>query len=73
MNPVPALRAVVVTAAVVAALAPSTAMASTWTVDDEAVGFGTPTLHASYLHTHWAGHPQLAQRFADAAHAHARG
>ena len=29
-------------------------------------GFATPTLHASYLHTHWAGHPQLAQRFADA-------
>ena len=26
-------------------------------------------LHASYLHTHWAGHPQLAQRFADAVHA----
>ena len=23
----------------------------------------------SYLHTHWAGHPQLAQRFADAVHA----
>lgn len=34
MNPVPALRAVVI-AAVVAALAPSTAFASTWTVDDD--------------------------------------
>ncbi|MGK2882157.1 MAG: cobyrinate a,c-diamide synthase [Mycobacterium sp.] len=33
-----------------------------------AEGFATATLHASYLHTHWAGHPQLAQRFADAAH-----
>ncbi len=31
-------------------------------------GIGRPTLHASYLHTHWAGHPQLAQRFADAVH-----
>src|SRR6478735_5532193 len=31
--------------------------------------FTGPTLHASYLHTHWAGHPQLAQRFADAVHA----
>lgn len=28
-----------------------------------------PTLHASYLHVHWAGHPHLAQRFADAVHA----
>jgi cobyrinic acid a,c-diamide synthase len=26
-------------------------------------------MHASYLHVHWAGHPQLAQRFADAVHA----
>ena len=34
MNSVPALRAVV-TAAVLAALAPSTAFASTWTVDDD--------------------------------------
>jgi cobyrinic acid a,c-diamide synthase len=28
-------------------------------------------VHASYLHLHWAGHPQLAQRFADAVHAYA--
>ncbi|VXC50631.1 cobyrinate a,c-diamide synthase [Nocardioides sp. AX2bis] len=42
-----------------------------WTVDGTDVGTATPTLHASYLHTHWAGHPQLAQRFADAAHAYA--
>jgi cobyrinic acid a,c-diamide synthase len=27
-------------------------------------GLGRPTLHASYLHTHWAGHPQAAARFA---------
>jgi cobyrinic acid a,c-diamide synthase len=31
-------------------------------------GFATPTLHAAYLHTHWAGHPELAQRFARAVH-----
>jgi cobyrinic acid a,c-diamide synthase len=31
-------------------------------------GTGRPTLHASYLHTHWAGHPVLAARFAAAAH-----
>jgi cobyrinic acid a,c-diamide synthase len=39
-----------------------------WLVDGHPVGFATATLHASYLHTHWAGHPRLAQRFADAVH-----
>ena len=34
-------------------------------------GTGSPTLHASYLHVHWAGHPTLADRFADAVHAYA--
>jgi cobyrinic acid a,c-diamide synthase len=38
-----------------------------WEIDGVASGFATPTLHASYLHVHWAGHPQLAQRFARAA------
>ena len=38
-----------------------------WTVDGVDVGFAGPSLHASYLHTHWAGHPRLAQRFAEAA------
>jgi cobyrinic acid a,c-diamide synthase len=37
-----------------------------WTVEGTDVGFAGPTLHASYLHTHWAGHPHLAQRFAEA-------
>ncbi len=40
-----------------------------WLLDGRPDGFATVTLHASYLHTHWAGHPQLAQRFADAARA----
>lgn len=47
-----------------------------WLVDGHRVGFsadpagrGRPSLHASYLHLHWAGHPQLAQHFADAVHA----
>lgn len=31
-------------------------------------GLGRPTLHASYLHTHWAGYPELAARFAAAVH-----
>lgn len=34
-------------------------------------GLGSPTLHAAYLHTHWAGHPAMAQRYADAVHAYA--
>ncbi len=42
-----------------------------WLVDGRPVGFGHDTLHASYLHVHWAGHPRLAQRFADAVHAFA--
>lgn len=49
-----------------------------WLVGGQPVGFsadpagtGRPTLHASYLHLHWAGHPRLAQRFADAVHAYA--
>ncbi|PRZ41741.1 cobyrinic acid a,c-diamide synthase [Antricoccus suffuscus] len=48
---------------------------SAWLLDGAPAGFstdpagtGTPTLHASYLHTHWAGHPRMAQRFADAMH-----
>ncbi|SDK68968.1 cobyrinic acid a,c-diamide synthase [Nocardioides sp. YR527] len=39
-----------------------------WTVDGAATGFAGRTLHAAYLHVHWAGHPHLARRFADAAH-----
>ncbi|WP_245994339.1 cobyrinate a,c-diamide synthase [Nocardioides immobilis] len=50
---------------------PTAGASPAWTVDDEQVGFATGTLHASYLHTHWAGHPQLAQRFAAAVHARA--
>jgi cobyrinic acid a,c-diamide synthase len=44
-----------------------------WEVDGIPVGYAGPRLHASYLHTHWAGHPQLAQRFADAVHEAGRG
>jgi cobyrinic acid a,c-diamide synthase len=38
-----------------------------WVTQAGPMGFATPTLHASYLHTHWAGHPTLAERFASAA------
>jgi cobyrinic acid a,c-diamide synthase len=51
---------------------PVTGLDPAWVVDDEPVGFSSPALHASYLHTHWAGHPHLAQRFADAVHTRAR-
>ncbi len=41
-----------------------------WSFGDHGVeGYATSTLHASYLHTHWAGQPHLASAFADAVHA----
>jgi len=43
--------------------------APAWTIEGQDVGFTSPSLHASYLHTHWAGHPRIAQRFANAVHA----
>jgi cobyrinic acid a,c-diamide synthase len=49
-------------------VAPCAGNRPAWTVDGQHVGFTSPTLHASYLHTHWAGHPQLARRFAEAVH-----
>jgi cobyrinic acid a,c-diamide synthase len=52
------------------AVTPATTGTSAWTIDGEDVGFASPTLHASYLHTHWAGHPHLAARYAEAVHAH---
>lgn len=42
-----------------------------WHLDTGPDGFAGPTLHAGYLHTHWAGYPVLAQRFADAARRYA--
>lgn len=51
-----------------------------WQYDDRPDGFaldpastGRATVHASYLHTHWAGNPALAASFADAAAAFAAG
>jgi cobyrinic acid a,c-diamide synthase len=48
---------------------PGVGNSAAWRIDGDTVGYASETLHASYLHVHWAGHPQLAQRFADAAHA----
>lgn len=39
-----------------------------WEIDGAAEGHASATLHASYLHVHWAGHPHLAARFAEAVH-----
>ena len=50
-------------------VAPVAGATPAWRVDGEGVGFASATLHASYLHTHWAGHPHLAARFAEAVHA----
>lgn len=41
-----------------------------WLAGQVPAGVATPTLHASYLHVHWAGHPHLARRFAVAAREH---
>lgn len=46
--------------------------AAAWDLPAGPEGFAGRTLHASYLHIHWAGHPRLAQRFADAVHRRAR-
>lgn len=51
---------------------PASGTQPAWRWDDRNQGFsvsrnGRPILHSSYLHLHWAGHPQLAQRFAQAA------
>ncbi|MER7299182.1 cobyrinate a,c-diamide synthase, partial [Nocardioides sp. NPDC127514] len=51
--------------------APAAGARAAWTVDGAEMGVSSDTLHASYLHVHWAGHPHLARRFADAAHAFA--
>lgn len=37
-----------------------------WRMDGRLEGFADGHVHASYLHVHWAGHPQLAARFAAA-------
>ncbi|CAJ1502346.1 cobyrinate a,c-diamide synthase [[Mycobacterium] kokjensenii] len=44
------------------------AVDAAWQLPGGPDGAAGPGLHASYLHTHWAGHPVLAQRFADAVH-----
>ncbi|MET7752731.1 cobyrinate a,c-diamide synthase [Micromonospora sp. NPDC005367] len=38
-----------------------------WRWDGGAHGFVDDRVHASYLHTHWAGHPEAARRLVEAA------
>lgn len=45
---------------------------SGWLSEAGPTGFGTATMHASYVHTHWAGHPQLAERFCAAVRGYAK-
>ena len=40
-----------------------------WDLPDGPEGFTSSSLHASYLHTHWAGQTHLARAFTDAVHA----
>jgi cobyrinic acid a,c-diamide synthase len=60
------------------AVEPCRGHAAAWLVNGEPSGFsldpaevGRKTVHAGYLHLHWAGYPKLAQRFANAVHDHA--
>ncbi|WP_435069994.1 cobyrinate a,c-diamide synthase [Amycolatopsis thermoflava] len=48
---------------------PRAGAVAAWEWDGVAEGFASSTLHASYLHVHWAGHPALAHRFAAAVRA----
>lgn len=49
------------------------ASGSAWTSSAGPEGFVTESVHASYLHTHWAGYPVLAARFADRVRRYALG
>ncbi|HJQ04296.1 MAG TPA: cobyrinate a,c-diamide synthase [Nocardioides sp.] len=51
------------------ATAPAAGENPAWIIDGAPTGWASPTLHASYLHTHWAGYPELAVRFVEAVRA----
>lgn len=46
---------------------PAHGAARAWTMQDRGEGFVLGNVHASYLHLHWAGHPDLARRLVAAA------
>ncbi|WP_253766945.1 cobyrinate a,c-diamide synthase [Goodfellowiella coeruleoviolacea] len=45
---------------------PTQGETAAWRWDGRGEGFASATLHASYLHVHWAGYPELAGNFARA-------
>lgn len=51
-------------------IAPTHGDQAAWVWQTGPAGWASPTLHASYLHVHWAGFPQMAERFAQAAAAY---
>ncbi|WP_033292227.1 cobyrinate a,c-diamide synthase [Amycolatopsis jejuensis] len=51
-------------------IAPAHGSSAAWGWDRTLDGFASSSLHASYLHVHWAGYPELADRFAERVHAH---
>ncbi len=46
---------------------PAASAVPAWSVNGRPEGFVQRRVHASYLHLHWAGYPQLAQRLVAAA------
>lgn len=46
---------------------PEHGLTAAWRYEDREQGFASATLHASYLHLHWAGAPHLAEAFVSAA------
>jgi cobyrinic acid a,c-diamide synthase len=46
---------------------PAASAVPAWSVDGRPEGFVQHRVHASYLHLHWAGYPQLARRLVAAA------
>jgi cobyrinic acid a,c-diamide synthase len=49
------------------ALRPAAGASAAWRIGERSEGFASARLHASYLHTHWAGTPDAPRRFLAAA------